>query len=155
MKNISGYNGVYKVTRLGRIFKFEEAGMIEIKPCVNSWGYLVFSMSKNGVRKMYKLHRVVAIHFVHNPNPKKLKQVNHKDGNKLNCKDDNLEWNDNKMNNVHKVEHGLVSGIKKRIPESVKKKILAEHLLTGMGSCLLAKKFSIGINSAYRIIKDY
>ena len=49
--------------------------------------------------KHFKIHRLVAIHFI--PNPNNLPQVNHKDGNKLNNHVDNLEWVSNRENKNH------------------------------------------------------
>lgn len=44
----------------------------------------------NGYRKSIKMHRLIAEAFV--PNPNGYKEVNHKDGNKLNNHWTNLEW---------------------------------------------------------------
>ena len=46
--------------------------------------------SKILIKKRYFRHRLVAQHFIDNPN--NLPEVNHKDNNKLNCNVDNLEW---------------------------------------------------------------
>jgi hypothetical protein len=48
------------------------------------------------MQKYYLLHRIVAKNFLNNIN--NLKQVNHKDENKLNNSVSNLEWCDNKYN---------------------------------------------------------
>ena len=53
-------------------------------------------MALNGKRRTEKVHRLVALAFIENPN--NLPQVNHKDENKLNCNVDNLEWCDAKYN---------------------------------------------------------
>lgn len=44
----------------------------------------------NGDKKRISAHRAVANAFI--PNPENKKEVNHKDGNKLNNYIDNLEW---------------------------------------------------------------
>lgn len=62
-----------------------------IEPCLGKDGYLYVSLTdKNGVTKQHPLHMIVAETFV--PNPNNLKNVRHKDGDKLNNKADNLEW---------------------------------------------------------------
>jgi hypothetical protein len=55
--------------------------------------------------KRYFIHRLVAIHFVENPN--KLPIVNHLDGNKLNNDYTNLEWCSRSDNDKHAYKLGL------------------------------------------------
>ena len=65
-------------------------------------GYHSISLNTdNGERKNYKIHRLVAMIFI--PNPEKLPIVNHIDEKKLNNNFNNLEWVTNKQN----VEHSL------------------------------------------------
>lgn len=52
----------------------------------------------NGIRKNMFVHRLVAITFIENKNPKEFNIVNHKDENPLNCRYDNLEWCNQKYN---------------------------------------------------------
>lgn len=53
------------------------------------------------------LHRLVALAWVHNPEPETKVFVNHKDGNKRNPYFKNLEWVTAQENNVHAVKTGL------------------------------------------------
>ena len=53
-------------------------------------GYKYYRLTKNGKKKMFYAHRLVAEAFLENT--KNLPVVNHKDGNKLNNTIDNLEW---------------------------------------------------------------
>ena len=50
----------------------------------------MISVSINNKSKPYRVHRLLANNFIENP--KKLKEVNHIDGNKLNNDLSNLEW---------------------------------------------------------------
>ena len=53
-------------------------------------GYYQIRLSKNGKKKGFQVHRLVAFAFLQNPN--QYPQINHKDENKLNNKLENLEW---------------------------------------------------------------
>lgn len=66
-------------------------------------GYKRCSLGGDG--KHYRIHILVAKHFIVNPNNKTM--VNHKDGNKENNHVDNLEWATNKENSQHAVNTGL------------------------------------------------
>jgi len=55
--------------------------------------------------KTRRVHRLVAETFI--PNPNQLPQVNHKDGDKLNNRADNLEWISNADNATHAANNNL------------------------------------------------
>lgn len=61
-----------------------------LKPYKSSGGYLYIKIVKNKRHHHIRLHRLVALAFI--PNPDNLPCVNHKDGNKENNCVDNLEW---------------------------------------------------------------
>lgn len=96
IKNIPDYNGLYYVREDGRVFKCDGR---EMKGNINSYGYRVVSLTKDGVKKDHKVHRLVAMAFI--PNPNDYGCVNHKDGNKLNNAMSNLEWCTKGYNNYH------------------------------------------------------
>jgi hypothetical protein len=75
------------------------------KQKLNSRGYPQITLSKNGRKHTFLIHRLVAMAFVKNPN--KYKEVNHKDGNKLNNKASNLEWVTRSENLIHAIKLGL------------------------------------------------
>lgn len=68
-------------------------------------GYLVTDLYEHGKRKTERVHRLVAEAFV--PNPDGKPEVNHKDGNRLNNRADNLEWCTKKENCHHAWNNGL------------------------------------------------
>lgn len=100
-RNISGYENLYQVSNLGNVrsLNYNLTGKAKnLKAVDGGKGYLIVSLSKNGKRKHFQVHRLVAIAFCENPNPDKYNQINHKDENKKNNRFDNLEWCDSKYN---------------------------------------------------------
>lgn len=57
------------------------------------------NLSKNGKAVSTKIHRLVATHFLENPNG--LRDVNHKDEDKHNNMSSNLEWASHQDNINH------------------------------------------------------
>lgn len=53
---------------------------------------------ENEGRTSILVHRLVALLFIHNPNPEEFTEVNHKDFDRTNCRFDNLEWTTHKDN---------------------------------------------------------
>lgn len=111
-KDIEGYEGLYQVSNLGRVkrMRFINKNTNIEKERIKSQkirkdGYLEVALYKNGKGKYIQVHRLVAKSFI--PNPKKLPQVNHIDGNKQNNKMDNLEWCDCQENMQHSYKIGL------------------------------------------------
>jgi len=98
-----GYEGKYRISSNGDIYSFYKKG--NLRPAVNNWGYNYVSLSKNNKAKSYTVHRLVALHFIENPD--KLPTVNHIDGNKLNNQVKNLEWSSFSDNQLHAYKTGL------------------------------------------------
>jgi hypothetical protein len=76
--------------------------------------------------KFYALHRLVAVHFL--PNPNNYSEINHIDGNRHNNCADNLEWCTHRQNVQHCWKNGLhmhqvgeLIGTHKLTEEQVKK----------------------------------
>lgn len=111
-KDIEGYNGKYQISNYGNIRSFsrwKNGGLLSPSTCGNPGPYkhviLIKSKRKDG--KNFYIHRLVAQHFVENPD--NLPEVNHIDGNTLNNRADNLEWCTRKYNAQHAGESGLLS----------------------------------------------
>ena len=67
--------------------------------------YAVVNYMENGNQRHAYLHRIVATAFV--PNPQKLPQVNHIDGDTRNNRAENLEWVTAAENMYHAFQNGL------------------------------------------------
>jgi len=76
-----------------------------LNPINRKDGYLGITLCKNGVRKSYLIHRLVAETFI--PNPENKPEVNHKNGFKSDNRVENLEWVDRSENQKHAVKIGL------------------------------------------------
>ena len=82
----------------------------EIKPGMNRKGYLQVRLSHCNKKISLRIHRLVAMAFIDNPENKP--QVNHIDGDKNNNKVENLEWVTNTENHKHKCANGLNVSLK-------------------------------------------
>ena len=100
-------NKKYFVSNLGR-FK-NSFGTIMDNYKVNDNGYIRVYIS----RKTFALHRLIALTFLENSENKE--QVNHIDGNKLNNSVKNLEWINNRENQIHKFKNGLGNNFTRKI----------------------------------------
>lgn len=105
-KDILGYIGCYKVSTEGRVLSYGKYKSNKfLKPCLTKKGYLKVCLCKNSIGKVKVIHRLVAQTFI--PNPKKLAEVNHKNGNKLDNRKVNLEWNTTQDNISHAFKNNL------------------------------------------------
>jgi hypothetical protein len=115
-KAIAECNGEYYISDHGRVKSYKCGKERILKPYligVLSNQYLAVDLILKGKRKMPKIHRLVSIYFVENPNDKP--QVNHKDGNKLNNHFNNLEWVTPKENTQHAWKNGLCESTRKAV----------------------------------------
>jgi len=106
-KPVKGFEDRYIITNHGRLFSINGKwkGIHGMKPTIDSAGYYIFGLRKKPIKKYVRLHRLLAEHFI--PNPKNKREVNHKDGNKLNNNLTNLEWVTSLENSQHAVASGL------------------------------------------------
>ena len=109
MKDIKNYEGLYAVTPEGEVYSYKSKKFL--KPGVNHKGYLFVNLCKNGKVKCCRVHRLIAMAYL--PNPENLPQVNHKDENKTNNCLQNLEWCDNKYNHNYGTINERISNSKK------------------------------------------
>ena len=93
-KDISGYEGLYAVTDDGRVWSYKSKKFLAIT--TDDKGYSRVELWKNGKRRKYRLHRLVAEAFI--PNPDNLSDVAHLDESRDNCHLNNLCWMTHKDN---------------------------------------------------------
>lgn len=120
---IVGYETTHEVSNIGRVkslakswvsgrhnsVRFTEDKILS--PITTRLGYLTVNIHRDGVRKVLKIHRLVATAFI--PNPQNKQEVNHKNGVKTNNEVGNLEWATKSENNKHAYDTGLNPKTKK------------------------------------------
>lgn len=146
-KDVIGYEGLYLISNLGRLKRLYK-GRPEriIKPVKGSFGYMFYSFGKNCKIKTFRIHRLVAIHFV--PNPNNYTEVNHIDGNKENCADWNLEW----CTRSHNIKHAFRLGLK-TVAEKDKQRFV-RYLIKRENNPLCKKVINIETGVIYDSIKE-
>lgn len=93
----------------GRGKKAINSGVIQrqLKPALDTTGYLVVNLT-DGTRKVNRsIHRLLAITYL--PNPNQHPHVNHKDGVQTNNNLDNLEWVSVASNTWHAIDMGMTN----------------------------------------------
>lgn len=118
-KPIIGYEKTYEISNTGKVRSIDRVDDLGKKrkerlqnPRLRN-GYPSVTLYKDGKRIEHYIHRLVAIHFVENPNNYQI--INHKDENRTNNSPDNLEWCTRKYN----TNYG--TGIEKRAKKQMKK----------------------------------
>jgi hypothetical protein len=110
-KWIKGYEGLYSIDETGKIGSTYKQGRRKgRKPQVNRLGYAEVMLHRNGLMRKVYLHKALAEAFI--PNPDEYKEINHKDGNKLNNSLDNLEWSTRSHNLLEAGRLKLINGEK-------------------------------------------
>ena len=100
---VSGYEDNYEIEDNGTIISLKTNNPLFTS--LDYKGYKRVMLWKNNKGKLFRLHRLIALHFI--PNPENKPQVNHIDGNKLNNCASNLEWTSNLENMRHAWNIGL------------------------------------------------
>lgn len=118
-KDVVGYEGIYEVSNAGRVRCLLKSSNGKIytraKPLIlkvhfnNRTGYysIQFGEWVGNKHMRFPLHRLVAMHFISNPN--RLPEVNHEDGDKSNNIVSNLTWATREQN----IQHGFKNGLMK------------------------------------------
>lgn len=101
----------YSVSNLGNVKNNKTGRILSKRP--EKKGYTRANL--NG--KDYKIHRLVAIAFI--PNPNNLPEINHKDTNKTNNTVTNLEWCTSSFNQKHSYDSGCKTVAGEKNPRSI------------------------------------
>lgn len=107
-KDIKDFEDLYQVSNMGRVKSLERVILRNngnpqtikerfVKLCKNKQGYYQVSLWKNGVEKRYLLHRLIAEHFI--PNPENKPCIDHINTDPTDNRIENLRWCTHKENN--------------------------------------------------------
>jgi len=107
LNKLNGYNfdNRYVGNKKGDVFLIKEDNGLNFEcdsmnPFITKNGYVEYVLTtKDGTKKHLQAQRIVAGLFL--PNPKKLPEVNHKDGKRANNILSNLEWCTHQDNVIH------------------------------------------------------
>ena len=92
-KPIKDFEGYYEVSNIGRVrsLNYKRTGKEKILKNIEDYkGYLEVVLTKNGKRKQFKVHRLVAEAFI--PNPENKPCIDHINTIKSDNRVENLRW---------------------------------------------------------------
>jgi len=89
-KYIEGYGKDYKVCKNGDVISCKFDNEKILKPRIDNTGYLRVGLCKNNKEKKFRIHRLIALHFIENPN--NYECVDHINQNRLDNRIENLRW---------------------------------------------------------------
>lgn len=103
---IVGYEGLYELSGLGHVRSFYFDPPRPLKHGTDETGYPTIMLSKDGKRKPFTVHRLVALTFHADKRNALHCEVAHLDGDMTNPSADNLKWVSKVENESHKLTHG-------------------------------------------------
>ena len=108
-KDIIGYEGLYMISNLGRVKslvfrnnKYEFKREKILKPAIITLGYYYVTLSKNSKVKIFLIHRLIALHFIDNPN--NFDCVDHINRDRKDNSIENLRWCNHSTNSQNKTK---------------------------------------------------
>ena len=131
-KDIKGFETTYQISDDGQIrskdhythFKFKDRfykGAL-LRTQKGSNGYQIVKLMKGKKQYTFTVHKLVAEHYLEKPSYAQC--VNHKNGNKLDNRVENLEWVTYSENNIHALQNNLRIPRKNFIPANTIKVVM-------------------------------
>lgn len=144
VKNFPGY----LISNMGRLKSFKRNKVRILKPLKGK--YLHYSLQYGTKYKHCSIHRLIAIHFIVNPENKP--EVNHKDGNKQNNNIYNLEWATICENRQHAYRTGLQKSGQRKLTISQIKEIRIKHPIHTI--LQLSREYNVHSKTIYDILHN-
>ena len=158
-KDIEGYAGIYQVSKNGEVKSLKRERIngkgsymqkeMILKKTITTNGYFKVDLTKDKVRKSFRVHRLVALAFI--PNVFNKPNVNHIDGNKLNNHVSNLNWCTQKENVNHSNATRL---IRRKLTKKQEEELIKMYLSKDKNE-KIRKKFRISNILIYTTLEKY
>lgn len=132
-KSIDGYEGLYEVSNLGNVKSLGNNANRKdkfLKPATVK-GYQQVGLWKDGKRKKFLVHRLVAQAFLEKPFDPNATDINHKDENPLNNRVENLEWCTRAYNNNYGTRNERAAKAKRGVYNTKNSKPVYQYSISG------------------------
>ena len=138
-RSIKGYEDIYWVSSTGLVKNSRKV----LRPFINNSGYRCIDLTREGVRKKFLVHRLVAETFLENVD--NLSEVNHIDEDKLNNNVVNLEWVTSSYNKRYSMASGAYDAIYKTRNSLGKKHVSTASIYHNVGWDRFKRKWVGGV----------
>ena len=147
---LQGFYDCYAISDKGNLKNLRTNQIL--KPSTNKDGYKSVLLSKNGKKMSIRIHRLVALYFLENPN--KYPDVNHKNGIKDDNRVENLEWCSKSMNVKHAYDNNLIKTTYSNKDILVYDKETGEHLFTFESVSQCCNMLNLNSSPVYSVLKN-
>ena len=96
--DIFGYDGRYEIDTDGNVFSNVRGKRKKLKHDIDVYGYHTIKLAYNKKSTNFKIHRLIAYHFIENDDAENNIQIHHKNQKRDDNRIENLEWVSNLTN---------------------------------------------------------
>lgn len=104
-KNVENFESEFQISNFGRLYSKRTNKILKCRKTKSGYSEIHTYVSNKSVS--FRIHRLVAVAFISNPENKR--EVNHIDGDKSNNRSDNLEWVTSSENVIHAFKNNLMN----------------------------------------------